>query len=115
MAIEITGRLFKLFETQQITEKFSKREFVLEVEDGKYPQQVLFQFTGDRCSNLDGYKEGDEVKVLFNLRGREWTSPKNEVKYFNSLDVWKLERLTSEQPNPGSDEPEDPRNSDIPF
>jgi len=90
MAIETTGKIFKIFETKQITERFTKREFVLEVEDGKYPQQVLFQFTGDRCPDLDGYKEGQEVVVTFNLRGREWTSPKGEVRYFNSLDVWKM-------------------------
>lgn len=90
MAIETTGKLFKIFETKQVTERFSKREFVVEVQDGKYPQTVLFQLTGDRCANLDSFREGDEVRVEFNLRGREWTSPKGEVRYFNSLDVWRL-------------------------
>lgn len=90
MAIETTGKLFKIFETKQITERFSKREFVVEVQDGKYPQSVLFQLTGDRCANLDSFREGDEVRIEFNLRGREWTSPKGEVRYFNSLDVWRL-------------------------
>lgn len=90
MAIETTGKLFKIFETKQVTERFSKREFVVEVQDGKYPQTVLFQLTGDRCANLDSFREGDEVRIEFNLRGREWTSPKGEVRYFNSLDVWRL-------------------------
>ncbi len=118
MAIEATGRLFKIFETKQVTEKFSKREFVLEIEDGKYPQQVLFQLTGDRCNNLDSYSEGQEVKVQFNLRGREWTSPKGEVRYFNSLDVWRLEATGAQPaPNPGTGEqgPADVDENDIPF
>ena len=87
MAIETTGKIYKIFETKQITERFTKREFVVEIDDGKYPQHILFQMTGDRCDNLNSFSEGEEVKIQFNLRGREWTSPKGEVKYFNSLDV----------------------------
>lgn len=92
MGIEITGKIHTIFETQQVSERFTKREFVLELEDNpKYPQTVLFQLTGDRCSQLDDLSVGDGVRVEFNLRGREWRSPKGEVKYFNSLDVWKVE------------------------
>lgn len=94
MGIEIQGRLHAVFETKQVTERFSKREFVVEVSDNpKYPQLVLFQLTGDRVSVLDDYEVGDQVAVDFSLRGREWTSPKGEVKYFNSLDAWKLAKV----------------------
>ncbi|MEZ4366154.1 MAG: DUF3127 domain-containing protein [Kofleriaceae bacterium] len=92
MGIEITGKLHTIFETNRVSERFTKREFVLELTDNpKYPQVVLFQLTGDRCSNLDHFSVGDEVRVDFSLRGREWHSPKGETKYFNSLDVWKIE------------------------
>ena len=57
----------------------------------KYPQVVLFQLTGDRCAQLDGLNVGDQVSIEFSLRGREWKSPSGEVKYFNSLDVWRVE------------------------
>jgi len=91
MAFDVTGRLHVAYETKQVSERFTKREFVVEVADGKYPQFVLFQLTGDRCSQLDDHKVGDSIQVTFNLRGREWRSPQGETKYFNSLDVWKLE------------------------
>src|SRR5574339_171518 len=92
MGIEATGKLHTIFETKQVSERFSKREFVVELADNpKYPQMVLFQLTGDRCSQLDGMRSGDEVRIEFSLRGREWRSPNGEVKYFNSLDVWKIE------------------------
>src|SRR5438874_4042456 len=91
MAMEATGKLRAIFETKQVSERFTKREFVLELVDGKYPQTVLFQLTGDRCANLDPFQVGDEVRLEFNLRGREWKSPQGEVKYFNSLDVWRIE------------------------
>ncbi|MEY2932812.1 MAG: hypothetical protein RL033_3561 [Pseudomonadota bacterium] len=90
MALQVSGKLHKLFEMQQVTERFAKREFVLAL-DGKYPQFVLFQLTGKRTGDLDAFREGDAVNVEFALRGREWTSRQGEVKFFNSLDVLKLE------------------------
>ncbi len=92
MGTETTGKLHLIMETKQVSERFTKREFVLEIVDNpKYPQRVLFQITGDRVSQLDNMNVGDAVRVEYSLRGREWTSPQGEVKYFNSLDVWKIE------------------------
>jgi hypothetical protein len=92
MGIETTGKLHTIFDTKQVSERFTKREFVVEIADNpKYPQTVQFQLTGDRCQQLDEFKVGDEVRIEFSLRGREWRSPSGEVKYFNSLDVWKIE------------------------
>jgi hypothetical protein len=94
MGIEATGKLHTIFETKQVSERFTKREFVMEMTDNpKYPQTVLFQLTGDRCAQLDQFAVGDEVRIDFSLRGREWRNPQGEVKYFNSLDVWKVEPL----------------------
>jgi hypothetical protein len=78
--------------TQVVSEKFSKREFVIETTD-QYPQQVMFQLTQDKCELLSAFKVGNQLEVSFNLRGREWTSPQGEVKYFNTLEAWRLERL----------------------
>ena len=91
MAFDVVGKLHVAYETKQVSERFSKREFVVEIADGKYPQMVLFQLTGDRVSVLDDFRVGDQVRVTFNVRGREWRNPQGETKYFNSLDVWKLE------------------------
>ncbi len=92
MGIETTGRLHIIFDTKQVSERFTKREFVVEIADNpKYPQMVLFQLSGDRCSQLDDLRVGDTIRIDFSLRGREWRSPSGEVKYFNSLDVWKVE------------------------
>ncbi|HEY0191125.1 MAG TPA: DUF3127 domain-containing protein [Kofleriaceae bacterium] len=92
MGFEATGKLHTISDTKQVSERFSKREFVIELTDNpKYPQTVLFQLTGDRCAQLDGMQVGEMVRIDFSLRGREWRSPSGEVKYFNSLDVWKVE------------------------
>src|SRR3954470_17341089 len=101
MAFDVVGKLHVAYETKQVSERFSKREFVVEVADGKYPQFVSFQLTGDRCHQLDDHRVGDQVRVTFNLRGREWRNPQGEVKYFNSLDVWKLEAARANE-SPGN-------------
>jgi hypothetical protein len=108
MGIEATGKLHTIFETKQVSERFSKREFVVELADNpKYPQTVLFQLTGDRCTQLDGMNVGDAVRIEFSLRGREWRSPSGEVKYFNSLDVWKIEPARAGRRNGASGDPRD--------
>jgi hypothetical protein len=98
MGIEAIGKLHTIFDTKQVSDRFSKREFVLELSDQKWPQTVLFQLTGDRCSQLDQLNVGDQVRVEFSLRGREWRSPSGELKYFNSLDVWRVEAMANVRP-----------------
>ena len=89
--MDVTGILKVKGEAQQISDKFKKREFVLTDNSSQYPQHISFQLTQDKCGLIDQYKIGDEIKVHFNLRGREWTSPKGEIKYFNTLEAWRLE------------------------
>ena len=88
MSMTTSGRLHAVFDTKQITERFQKREFVLEIaENSNYPQYVAFELTGDRTGEIDAFQVGDTLEVEFSLRGREWTSRTGEVRYFNSLDV----------------------------
>ena len=42
---------------------------------------------------LDTLQVGQRVKVHFNLQGREWISPQEEVKYFNTVVGWKIELI----------------------
>lgn len=90
----IKGTLLIARETKQVSEKFALREFVIKDESGQYPQTIQLQFTQNNCSLLDGVKIGDEVEVMFNIRGREWQSPQGDVKYFNTLEAWKLNILS---------------------
>lgn len=121
MNMQIQGRIHATFAAAQVTERFRKREFVLALDAAsRYPQFVLFQLTGDRCSALDAFGPGDDVMVEFSLRGREWKSPKGDTRYFNSLEVWSIERAggsSAGRSGPGSDdEPPPPGDDDhIPF
>ncbi len=119
MAFTITGKLKVVNETQQIKDTFRKREFVLTDDSSTYSQHISFQLIQDNCDLLNGYQVGEEVKLMFNIRGREWTSPSGEVKYFNSLDVWKLERagnaVDSAAPMPSEAPPLPQEEDDLPF
>jgi hypothetical protein len=98
---KITGTIKVLNPTVQVSEKFSKREFVLTENTSQYPQDILFQAVQDRCALLDGMNVGEQIEVSFNLRGREWTSPQGEVKYFNSLDAWRIDKVGQGMPAGG--------------
>jgi hypothetical protein len=87
MAFEVEGKLHKIFTTEQRSASFQTREFVLEVPDGNYPQLIKFQAVQERCGILDAFREGDAVKVSFDLRGREWNG-----KYLTNLNAWRIDR-----------------------
>ena len=97
MAYKAEGRVHKIFPTEQKTATFSAREFVVEVQEGQYPQMVKFQLTQDKCAIMDDYNEGDQVVVDFDLRGREWND-----KYFTNLNAWRVGAAGGEGSGSGS-------------
>ncbi|TPG61723.1 DUF3127 domain-containing protein [Hymenobacter nivis] len=101
MAYDVTGRLIEIFDEQQISEKFRKREFVLEVQDGQYPEQIKFQLVMDKTSLVDQFKVGDEVKIAFNLRGRGYNK-NGQMMYFTNLEAWRIEPAGAAQGGGGN-------------
>ena len=89
MALEITGTVKEIFDTQTFTSGFSKREFVITTQE-QYPQQVKFEMTKDRAEIIESLSIGDFVKVSFNIRGNEY-----QGKYYVSLQGWKVEKNPS--------------------
>jgi predicted SnoaL-like aldol condensation-catalyzing enzyme len=90
MGSEIKGNIFLIKDTQKVNDKFQKREFVIVTEE-KYPQHLQFQCVNDKCSILESFAEGQSVIVHYNLRGNKYTTNTGEVKYFVSLEAWKIE------------------------
>ena len=75
--MEITGKLLECMDTVQVSERFRKREFVLEYADNpEYPEYIKFELAQDRCELLDSFQPGQKVRVDFDLKGRRWTDPK---------------------------------------
>ena len=109
MSYQARGTVYLVKDTKKISEKFQLREFIVEVDNGsRYPQLVEFRITRD-LDTLDSYKIGDQISLTFSLRGREWTSPTGEVRYFNSLDVSRFHK------DPQYSRDDDGLSDDIPF
>jgi hypothetical protein len=120
----MNGKLVVKNDTQQIKDTFKKREFVISDEGSQYPQEIVFQLVQDKCDLIDPFEIGDEIKVNFNIRGRRWENPKTgEIRFFNSLDAWRLEKVSQEAPADNlppmpSNEPaniDDSEADDLPF
>lgn len=91
---ELSGKLFEKFPTQQVTDKFRKRELVIEVTENNYTQHIKLQLTKERCDILDKFNIGDEVKATININGRR-NEKDGKVSYWNSLDIWRLELVSA--------------------
>jgi len=106
----VDGKLIEKSDTQEISNSFKKREFVIEyAENPQYPEFIKFELIQNNCQQLDSFQLGDEMTISFNLKGRKWTDPKGEVKYFNSLQAWRLEKKSGAV---SSDTPPPPQVSD---
>ena len=89
----IKGKVIVKNDTIKVTEKFSKRTFVVEVV-GKYTDEILIELQQDNCDLIDKIQLGSEVEVSVNLRGRKWVNPKGESQWFNTVVGWKIDILS---------------------
>lgn len=102
--MEVTGRIKMIGMVQDVSPTFRKREVVVTTEE-QYPQHILIEFTQDKCDLLNQFQPGEMVRVGINLRGREWTNPQGEVRYFNSIQGWRIDRPQMNQPYGGQPQP----------
>ncbi|MBC8301847.1 MAG: DUF3127 domain-containing protein [Pelagibacterales bacterium] len=97
--MDISGKIKLINEAKEYgNNSFRKREVVITTEE-QYPQDLLVEFVQDKCEILNSFQVGQSVKIDINLRGREWESPQGEIKYFNSIQGWRIEKLFSEDEN----------------
>ncbi len=93
--MQLSGIIKVINETQNVSDKFRKREFVLTTDmDKPYPQHILIQLTQDKTELINNYQIGDEIKVDININGKEWNGPEG-IKYFNTINGWRIELIKS--------------------
>lgn len=83
---QLTGRIKTIMDQVTFPSGFTKREFVVTTED-KYPQDIKLELIKDKCALADGFAEGEEVTVSFNIRGNE-----NNGRYYVNLQAWKIDK-----------------------
>jgi hypothetical protein len=112
---KLEGFVHRIGQTQQVSDKFMKRELVLlDESDEKYPQTLSIEFVQDKTALLDNVLEGQTVEVSFNLRGREWTNPSGETKVFNTLNGFRIDVIGGVQKQKESAVAQDD-DSSLPF
>jgi len=90
---DLTGTVKLIMDQQTFDSGFTKREFVVTVEDERFPQDIKFECVRDKCSLLDGIEPGQNVTVTFDLRGNEYKD-----RYYVNLTAWRIEAAAAAQP-----------------
>ena len=117
MSYTLKGKLIADMGINQVSDKFKKREFVVEV-PGQYPEVIKCELKQDKVTLLDGVPQGADVTVHFNLTGRKWTSQEGKTSYFVTVDAWKIETDAAVQtsaPAPAFVQPELPVSDGLSF
>lgn len=112
--MELSGTVKVLLDEKAISANFRKREVVITTAD-RYPQTICVEFTQDKIGLLDQVNIGDEIKISINIRGREWKAPSGEVKYFTSVQGWRIENLSHQADAGGGGNVGDAPPDDVPF
>lgn len=113
--MNLKGKLVEIDATQQVSDKFKKRAFVVEHGDNpQYMEQSQLEFIQDKCDLLDKYKVGDDVDVEFNLKGRAFVDKSGTKRYFNTLQAWKIVKAGS-QPDYVKSNSNEYHPDDLPF
>ncbi len=83
---ELEGTVHLIGDIQTFDSGFTKREFVVEVKDGNFPQMIKFECLKEKTALTDNLNKGDTVKVNFDIRGNEYNG-----RFFVNLNAWKIE------------------------
>ena len=98
MAFEIIGRVIDISPVNQVSDKFKKREFVIEKKEtggaAVFIDYIKFQLIQDKCDLINESYLNEEIKIWFNLKGNKWERD-GKINYFTNLDAWKIEKTSS--------------------
>jgi hypothetical protein len=98
MAFEITGKVIDISPINQVSDKFRKREFVIEKKEtggaAVFIDYIKFQLVQDKCELINDSFMNEDIKIWFNLKGNRWERD-GKVNYFTNLDAWKIEKMSA--------------------
>ncbi|MBS1616253.1 MAG: DUF3127 domain-containing protein [Bacteroidetes bacterium] len=101
MNLEITGKLLEKFDTQVVSDRFKKREFVLEISDevngNVFTNYAKMQLVQNKTEVIDRFEIGDMLRVNFSIKGNRYERD-GKVSYFSNLDAWRVEKADANAP-----------------
>lgn len=110
MSLEVTGKLLVKYDPIQVSDKFKKREFVIELAEeingNVYTNFAKLQLVQNKCEIIDRFNTGDVIKVTFNIKGNSYIDKKDgQTKYITNLDAWRVEAAGAPQQGNGAPAP----------
>ena len=84
--MEISGKLKQILAEETFASGFNKRSFIISIED-RYPYDICFDLLKDKVSMIDTYQVGENVRVYFDVKSREYNG-----KWFTGCTAWKIDR-----------------------
>ena len=95
MQFKLQGKVIHIADTKKISDKFTVREFAIEVPDGNYSEEIVFQLINDKVDMITGHGIDDDIMVHFDIKGRSYKD-----RWFNNLNAWKIEGVAAAIPGP---------------
>lgn len=126
MANTVTGKIHQIGSVQIIPSKnggqpYTKREIVLDATrydsytgERGFDNFPAFEFGGEKCKDLDGYKVGQVVTISFDLQGSYYKDSTGAEKNFTRVRGYKIEaravaaQAPQPQPQPQAPQPQYP-------
>src|SRR5690625_1329754 len=99
MALEITGKVNKVLETQKGEGRngpWQKGGFILETGD-QFPKSIYCIVWGDMISQVEALQQGDEIKASIDIQSREYNG-----RWYTDVKAWRLEKLTAQPVTPNT-------------
>ena len=90
---EISGNLHLVEDVKSFPSGFRVRNFIIQTESYR-PDPIIFVLLGDDVILTDEIPLGSRIKVIFQVKGREW-----QGKFFNNLEVNSIEVLELNEQN----------------
>jgi len=93
MPNEISGKIFTVLPSQSGQGQngpWVKQQFVIETSTERFPKKICFIAWNDKAEIVSRMKEGDEVKVAFDLESREYNG-----RWYTDAKVWKIETMSA--------------------
>jgi len=109
IAYEMVGSVKVVFEMMTFASGFTKREFVLTLEDD-YPQDIKFACVKEKCALLDNVAPGERVKVAFRIRGNLF-----KERYFVDLQAFRIDKMDADGSSVEYDASAEPMPTDEPM
>jgi len=95
---EESGCLHEIEDVKTFSSGFRVRYFTI-MSEGYTPEPIRLKLVSDKVDLAEALELGTRVRVIFQVRGREW-----EGKFFNDLEAKAVEVLQDDSINPAKTE-----------